>query len=254
MLILFKEPIASIIPPNTIAHITSQIVLSIPFIPPLVNKSFKSGFPDSIEVSTVIAFKMETYASFIVSVLDPDICFRTSGWKITANTAPSIVPINRAIRGGVFLKIIKTTIIGTIKTKGFILNVLLIVLIKTSLSVGPVETTKKFNSINTIKVMIIVGTVVRVKYLIWVNRSDPEIAGARFVVSLKGDNLSPKYAPEIIAPAAIPVGIPIALDIPMSAIPTVADVVQLLPVAKDIIAHITTQDGKKTEGWRIFNP
>ena len=37
--------------------------------------------------------------------------------------------------------------------------------IKTSLFVGPVDTTKKFIIINTTKVIIIVGTVVRVKYL-----------------------------------------------------------------------------------------
>ncbi len=44
---------------------------------------------------------------------------------------------------------------------------------------------------------------------------------------------------------------PIALDIPISAIPTVADVVQLLPVAREIIAHITKQDGKKIEDARF---
>ena len=86
--------------------------------------------------------------------------------------------------------------------------------------------------------MIILGTVVRVMYLIWVNKSPPAIAGARFVVSLKGDSLSPKYAPEITAPAIIPEGKPKALPMPIKAIPTVADVVQLLPVAKEIIAHI----------------
>ena len=95
---------------------------------------------------------------------------------------------------------------------------------------------------------MIVGTVVIVKYLMCVNRSEPEIAGAKFVVSLNGDILSPKYAPEIIAPADISTGIPIAFEIPIRAIPTVAEVVQLLPVAIEIIAHIIRQDGRKTEG------
>ena len=80
------------------------------------------------------------------------------------------------------------------------------------------------------------------------NKSDPEIAGAKFVVSLNGDNLSPKYAPEIIAPADISTGIPIALEIPINAIPTVADVVQLLPVAIEIIAHIIKHAGRKIDG------
>ena len=81
-----------------------------------------------------------------------------------------------------------------------------------------------------------------------VNRSEPEIAGAKFVVSLNGDILSPKYATEIIAPADISTGIPIAFEIQIRAIPTVAEVVQLLPVAIEIIAHITRQDGRKIDG------
>ena len=35
-------------------------------------------------------------------------------------------------------------------------------------------------------------------------RFEPETAAAKLVVSLNGDILSPKYAPEIIAPATIP--------------------------------------------------
>ena len=80
------------------------------------------------------------------------------------------------------------------------------------------------------------------------------MAEDKLVVSLNGDNLSPKYAPEITAPAIIPEGIPIALPIPISAIPTVADVVQLLPDAKDIIAHIIIHEGRKIDGCNIFIP
>ena len=82
----------------------------------------------------------------------------------------------------------------------------------------------------------------------WVKRLDPETAGAKLVVSLKGDSLSPKYAPEITAPATIPSGISIALPIPINAIPTVAEVVQLLPVEMDIMAHMIKQEGKKIVG------
>ena len=63
-------------------------------------------------------------------------------------------------------------------------------------------------------------------------------------MSLSGESLSPKYAPEITAPATIPDGIPKAFPIPISAIPTVAEVVQLLPVESEITAHIIKQDGK----------
>ena len=69
---------------------------------------------------------------------------------------------------------------------------LLIVFKRDWWSVGPVDVRKKFIIDNTIKVIIIVGTVVMVKYLICVKRSDPETAGAKFVVSLNGDSLSPK--------------------------------------------------------------
>ena len=71
------------------------------------------------------------------------------------------------------------------------------------------------------------------------------MAGARLVVSLSGDILSPKYAPEITAPAIIPTGKPMAFPMPISAIPTVADVVQLLPVATDINAQMIIHAAKK---------
>ena len=49
-------------------------------------------------------------------------------------------------------------------------------------------------------------------------------------------------------------GIPSTLPIPINAIPTVADVVQLLPVAKEIIAQITMQAGRNILGCKICNP
>ena len=102
--------------------------------------------------------------------------------------------------------------------------------------------------------IIILGTVVRVIYLMWLKRFEFAIAEAKLVVSLSGDNLSPKYAPEIIAPATIPVLISMAFPIPTKAIPMVADVVQLLPVEIDIIAQIITHAGKKNKGWKIWSP
>ena len=99
-----------------------------------------------------------------------------------------------------------------------------------------------------------VGTVVIIMYRIWVNKSVPAMADARLVVSDKGDILSPKYAPEITAPATTPGGKPIAFPIPTNAIPTVADVVQLLPVATEITEQITTVDGRKMDGCNTFKP
>ena len=45
-----------------------------------------------------------------------------------------------------------------------------------------------------------------------------------------------------------------ALAIPIKAIPTVAEVVQLLPVATEMIAQITTQAAKKIDGFKIWSP
>ena len=58
----------------------------------------------------------------------------------------------------------------------------------------------------------------------------PAIAGAKFVVSDSGDILSPKYAPEIIAPAVISGERPKPKDIPIKATPSVPATVHELPI------------------------
>ena len=105
-----------------------------------------------------------------------------------------------------------------------------------------------------INVIINVGTVVSVIYFICVYRSLPAIAGARLVVSLSGDILSPKYAPEITAPAVIAADIPNALPTATRAIPTVADVVYELPVVSETIVETINVRGKKIDGLIRFNP
>tara|TARA_B100000524_G_scaffold108234_1_gene52339 strand:+ start:218 stop:625 length:408 start_codon:yes stop_codon:yes gene_type:complete len=110
-------------------------------------------------------------------------------------------------------------------------------------------------SIKNIRIVIVkVGIVVIVIYLMCVNKSAPDIAGARFVVSLSGDNLSPKYAPDKTAPAVIPFGIFRAPPININAIPTVAVVVQLLPVEIDTTAQQMSDAKRKKVGFRICNP
>ena len=98
------------------------------------------------------------------------------------------------------------------------------------------------------------GKVVYVIYLICVNKSDPDIAGARFVVSDNGDILSPKYAPEIIAPPIKPTGIPSAFPIASRAIPIVAIVLQELPLEIEIIAVIIAVAKRKILGFKIWRP
>ena len=73
---------------------------------------------------------------------------------------------------------------------------------------------------------------------IWENKSVPAMAGARFVVSDKGDILSPKYAPEIIAPAVTDGDKPNPVAIPISATPNVPATVHELPMLIEDIAQI----------------
>ena len=80
------------------------------------------------------------------------------------------------------------------------------------------------------------------------------MAGARFVVSLKGDILSPKYAPEITAPAVIPAGILKATPTATSAIPTVAEVVYELPVVRETNVETINVRGKNIPGSTILSP
>ncbi len=58
------------------------------------------------------------------------------------------------------------------------------------------------------------------------------------MVSDSGDTLSPKYAPEIMAPATQPGWNPITVPMPMKATPMVAIVLHELPVSTEMAAHM----------------
>ena len=107
---------------------------------------------------------------------------------------------------------------------------------------------------NRISAIVKLGTVVQSMCRMWVKRSVPAIAGARFVVSDSGDILSPKYAPEITAPAASPMFSSCAVAMPIRATPTVPAVVQELPVASETKAQIAHAAAKKTLGVSRARP
>ena len=92
------------------------------------------------------------------------------------------------------------------------------------------------------------GTVVYIIYRICLNRSAPATEEASTVVSLIGDILSPKYAPDIIAPAVYGDGMPSASPMPSSAMPMVAIVVHYVPVITDISDEIIQAHGRKNIG------
>ena len=126
--------------------------------------------------------------------------------------------------------------------------------VKPCTSAAAESTRKKPATRKMINVSVIDGNVVKSMYLIWTNRSVPVEELARIVVSLSGESLSPKYAPEMIAPALHGAGTPSAVPIPRSATPIVATVVHDVPVIKDTMAQMMQAHARKMLGFMIFTP
>ena len=82
-------------------------------------------------------------------------------------------------------------------------------------------------------------------FLICANNSLSATADAKLVESDSGDILSPKTAPEMIAPATNPGLAFIEMPIPNKAIPIVEMVVKPDPIATPIIVQTRKTDGIK---------
>lgn len=91
------------------------------------------------------------------------------------------------------------------------------------------------------------GNVDHIKLRIWSNKSASTTAAERLVDSESGEHLSPKTAPEMIAPATNAGLMPIVIPIPKNAIPTVDITVNADPTAVPTNAQTT-----KTEGMNQF--
>ena len=89
------------------------------------------------------------------------------------------------------------------------------------------------------------GIVVHIIFLMWAKRSEPATAEAKLVESESGDILSPKTAPEMIAPAVNAGLTPNVAPIPKRARPTVETVVKPLPMAKPTSEQTMKTDGTK---------
>jgi len=76
-------------------------------------------------------------------------------------------------------------------------------------------------------------------------RSTPAAAAARFAESESGDDLSPKYAPEITAPAAMAGSSPMLAAMPMKPTPIVPTTVHELPMLAATTAQIAQAVTKK---------
>ena len=102
--------------------------------------------------------------------------------------------------------------------------------------------------------MAIDGTVVSSMYFMCVNIGTRAVDDASTVVSLMSEILSPKYAPDIMAPAIHPSSNPNARPMPIRATPMVATVVHDEPVKSEMTAQMTHEASRKIDGWRILSP
>ena len=100
----------------------------------------------------------------------------------------------------------------------------------------------------------IAGIEVSIRKRICLNKGIPHELAASTVVSLRGDTLSPKYAPDIIAPAIQAGESPIASPIPERATPTVAIVVHEEPVTTETAEQMMHAEARKKVGDRSWVP
>src|SRR5574344_1057063 len=98
------------------------------------------------------------------------------------------------------------------------------------------------------------GIVVIVIYFTCLYRLTPATDAERLVVSERGETLSPKYAPEMIAPASQPTGSPIIVPALSMATPMVPTVVHELPARSDTIAQSRNVTSRNTLGWITISP
>ena len=177
-----------------------------------------------------------------------------SGCATTIAMAAIIADAKRVMMAGRRIEMSIAVVTGTIRSQGERLNVALRACDISPASVAEAGDEATPVMVNTISAMMSDGVVVIIIYLICLKRGTSAVDDARTVVSLISEILSPKYAPEIIAPAIHPSSKPNARPIPISATPIVAMVVHDEPVSREITAQITHDAGRKIDGCRIFKP
>ena len=107
---------------------------------------------------------------------------------------------------------------------------------------------------NTTIVTEMLGTVVFIMLRMWSNRGTPAIDDARLVVSLNGEILSPKYAPEMMAPATQPSLMPKVWPMPIRPTPTVAIVVHDEPIQSETSEQMAQAVSRNHRAEMTFRP
>ena len=185
---------------------------------------------------------------------EPPIDATIPGWKRRAARPATKADTISVSIAGTFLIIRKKVNIGTMRSRGLMRKVE-----RKASEYSAVDGTAsglciRLATRNTTRATLIDGTVVNIIYLMWVKRSVPDDEDASTVVSDRGETLSPKYAPEIIAPAVHPGEKPSAVPIAISATPTVAMVVQELPVIRATAAAMAQLAKRNIRGEMICRP
>ena len=124
-------------------------------------------------------------------------------WKIMASTIATAIPAKNVGSVGFFRAMSATTTMGGISRTGLILNVVLRVSSRFRYSAPSIAELpwRMPRTIYSTREMTRQGTVVHSIYLMWSTMSTSATAEDRTVVSDRGDSLSPKMAPTVMAPA-----------------------------------------------------
>ena len=247
-------PPASIIPPNAHTHIINHTVLSIPAIPLVLASSVSIGLSvvTSIGIERILRGAITSVSDNVAPI--GTICSMICGCAKTATTELRIADRNNVRNAGTFLYIIKMVAAGISSSHKEMLNVEAICALSAAISIFADEGTIKPATVNMIAQIISVGMFVMSIYLICLYKSTPEMLEDRYVVSESGEILSPKYAPDIIAPASHPLLNPIISPALSIAMPMVPIVVQELPRISEISVVNIKITNRNMDGFIRFNP
>ena len=234
-------PVDSMTPPNTIADMTSQIVVSMLLIPPRLSRSSRAALPESRANPSNRAIQHPlTIATGRARSGSATNATTVSPWKSPAKTAPARAPASSAGSAGTRRSTrVSTRATGMSRWGPSAYWASRAASTAASSAVLAGAGAARPAAVNRTSAAAMLGPVVHTMWRMWVNRSVPATAGARLVVSDRADILSPKYAPEMMAPAARPRFSPCAVAMPTSAMPMVPAVVHELPVATETNAQMT---------------
>ena len=192
MVRLRNMPLATMEPPNVMAHSMSQMVSIMPAIPLVDTRSLTAAEPVSTAVDVNNVMKAPLTNAWSEESHCPAICNTTCGCITTAVTAASMAEVKRVMSDGTLRAIMIAVMTGVINVRIEMLNVRPKPSVYSSTRTLPSTENVKPAMIKMMSVMTMDGVVVRIIYLMCVKRLTRDTVAARTVVSLSGLILSPK--------------------------------------------------------------